>query len=387
MKYIPDSLHNEIEVNDIEREVLDTTYMQRLRRVNQLGLSSVVYPDATHSRFIHSLGVMHLAGRFAETLNMDEQDVQNYRLAGLLHDVGHGPFSHASERLLYEKTGKSHEDYSCELVEKIDVEISYDIDVKTIQEIIKGETYPRIVNGAIDVDRMDYLCRDSTHTGVELGRVDVEALIRFASLDDEGVLVFEQKALQALEGLLIARFHMYRSVYAHHTSRISEAMLEAVLTEYVEQNSVEDILWKDDYEMHTDLLRSGGIITEMYSRLAERNLYKVAYVYELEGLSRGEKKTLLREIADDQDAFEQDIADELGVSQHEVIVDIPHFPREEPLPIQVNKRGKVYKLTELSEVPKDFLDYEWNSLEIQVYTPESCREEAENVAEKVLPVN
>ena len=161
---IKDPIHGYIKLNDDEKKLLDSPQVQRLRRIRQLGLSSQVYPGATHTRFQHSLGVMSLAGRFADSLNLDEDKKQEIRTAGLLHDTGHGPFSHASENVA-EKRDIDHEDISCNVVDQLSGKINSDTD--RVKKIIKGELeIGQTVAGDIDADRIDYLMRDAHNSGL-----------------------------------------------------------------------------------------------------------------------------------------------------------------------------------------------------------------------------
>ena len=218
MTYIRDSIHGYIELSDEELSIIDSSEMQRLRRIKQLGLSHLVYPSANHTRFEHSLGVMHLAGELADSLDLDQKETKTLRIAGLLHDSGHGPFSHASE-VVAERRGISHEEISCEVVEKL--ENNFSVDAEKVKRTIKGENkIGKVLAGDIDADRMDYLVRDAYNSGTEYGNIEYETIIRLAKMYEEEVC-FERKAVQSLESLFTSRFHMIKSLYSHHASRIA----------------------------------------------------------------------------------------------------------------------------------------------------------------------
>ncbi|MCK4883667.1 MAG: HD domain-containing protein, partial [Candidatus Diapherotrites archaeon] len=158
MEYIRDSVHDEITLNRIERECVDAQEMQRLRRIKQLGMTFLVYPSANHSRFEHSLGTMHMAKIMARSLKLEKIDIQKLSLAGLLHDLGHGPFSHVSEVVLKQKTGKSHEKITKkQIIESRIGKIleKHEFDAEEISDLATGKgEYGKIISGDIDADRM-----------------------------------------------------------------------------------------------------------------------------------------------------------------------------------------------------------------------------------------
>ena len=175
-KFIRDSIHGNLPLNEFEVEVLDYPQLQRLRRVKQLGFISLIYPGANHSRFEHSIGTMHLASKLAEQLELDDHDKDLVRMAGLLHDTGHGPFSHVSEAVF----DVPHEELTGFIVKESSLadKLSEKFDTQEIVDIIngKGRLGP-IISGELDMDRMDYLIRDSHYTGVAYGVIDTERII------------------------------------------------------------------------------------------------------------------------------------------------------------------------------------------------------------------
>lgn len=381
MTTIRDAVHGYIDLDPEEKDVVDSPELQRLRRVRQLGLSSLVYPSATHTRFQHSLGVMHLAGEFAETLELDDQRVKELRIAGLLHDSGHGPFSHASE-VVAEKEGLSHEQLSCQVVDRL--EDLYSADSRRVKKIIQGKLeIGQIVAGEIDADRMDYLMRDSHSSGLEHGYIDTATIIRLSEIDSRR-LVFKYKAVQALESLLTSRFHMIKSLYKHHTSEIAEKMLERSLENYLEQkNSLGEMMQMDDYEAHTALLNTEGPARNIYSRIKDRKLYKRALVWDQEKVSRQGLKSLENRIRDTRD-IEAEIAEEAGVNPEEVIIDKPNTPGIEDLDIRVKRNGKITGLEEVSPVPETLAEAEWRTVSLKVYCPEKSKPQVRKAAENVL---
>ena len=219
--------------------LVDTREMQRLRRIRQLGLSFLVYPGAEHSRFAHSLGVLWLAWQMVERLShkvaVAEEDRVVAVAAALLHDVGHGPFSHAVEAV----TGIDHEDWSRGLIEDPDSEVNrvlVGVDATLPERVValldkRGGAPPwasDLVSSQLDADRLDYILRDGHATGVRIGNYDLARILALLDVAD-GHLAVHAGAQEAVEGYLLARFHMYKQVYLHKTSRSAERMLEAAL--------------------------------------------------------------------------------------------------------------------------------------------------------------
>ena len=224
-------------MTEVERDLVDSPFVQRLRRVHQLAGSYLVYPGAVHTRFEHSVGAMHVAGQIAESLTrasyMDADQTQETRIAALLHDVGHGPFSHMFEEVLAEKSDIIHEDISQRIVRETsvgDVLEKHGFSRKKMSAFAVGKDGSRqpymneIISGGLSADMMDYLPRDSYFTGVEYGKVDVQRVVDSLHVAN-GHLVIDDAALYAFEALLLARYEMFKAVYFHRTVRAAELML------------------------------------------------------------------------------------------------------------------------------------------------------------------
>ncbi len=220
--------------NDLIYDVLQHPYVQRLNRIRQLGLSYLVYPGAMHSRFGHSLGAMHLMHEAIASLRLKEIEITEHEetsamIAILLHDIGHGPFSHVLEHTLVE--GVTHEDISLLMMERINMDLNGQLD--TAIAIFKNE-YPKhflhqLISSQLDVDRMDYLCRDSFFTGVQEGRVASERLLKMLDVRNDR-LVVQVKGIYSVEKFLVARRLMYWQVYLHKTSVAAEQHLIKILS-------------------------------------------------------------------------------------------------------------------------------------------------------------
>lgn len=241
-----DSVHNIIRVNTDSAEgrltvsLVDTPEFQRLRRIRQLGLAYFAYQAAEHSRFSHSLGAFHLATRMIAKLRLSyaipEQAQTAVRIAALLHDIGHGPFSHVIESIL----GFHHEDFSVEAVLSEETEIGALLRrfsgelANDVAAIIRGDFQYRalaqLVSSQLDVDRMDYLLRDSLMTGAKYGIFDLEWIIKSIEINEgDDHLYVSAPGIYAVEDYLQARYYMYRQVYFHRTLRSAEAVLRVLL--------------------------------------------------------------------------------------------------------------------------------------------------------------
>lgn len=233
-KIINDPVYGFISIpGDLVFDLIEHPWFQRLRNIKQLGLTSFVYPSANHSRFQHGLGALHLMDMAISTLRSkgvtisDEEEEATF-IAILLHDAGHGPFSHALENSII--TGISHEDLSLLLMQKLNEEFNGGLALAI--EIFTGK-YPRkflheLISGQMDMDRLDYLRRDSFFTGVIEGSVGSDRIIRMLNVVDDS-LVIDEKGLYSIEKFLIARRLMYWQVYMHKTVLSSESLLVNVL--------------------------------------------------------------------------------------------------------------------------------------------------------------
>ena len=229
--------------NDLLFDILQHPYVQRLSRIRQLGLSNFVYPGAMHTRFLHSIGAMHLMQEGLNSLRnkgvaISDSESTGAMAAILLHDIGHGPFSHVLEHTLVD--GITHEEISLLMMEQI----NYDLSPKSEQQLwtkrpldlalaIFKDQYPRhflhqLISSQLDVDRMDYLCRDSFFSGVQEGRVASERLLKMLNVVDDR-LVVEYKGIYSVEKFLVARRLMYWQVYLHKTSVAAEQLLIKIL--------------------------------------------------------------------------------------------------------------------------------------------------------------
>jgi len=233
---ITDPVHRSIRFSQIEKDVFDTSAFQRLRRIRQLAGAHLIYPSAQHSRFEHSLGAMHIAGLAAESLlgkgYIDQAEVvQDIRLAALLHDIGHGPFSHLFEEVLEYRLKTTHEEIGKRIImetEIADILNKHGYSPDQICRLSFGQTkvsfMNEIISGGLSADIMDYLPRDGFFTGAEYAKVDYHRLT--SSLEvSKNRLALNRSALNSFESMLISRYEMFKAVYFHKTVRSAEVML------------------------------------------------------------------------------------------------------------------------------------------------------------------
>ena len=304
MKRIYDPVHHFIELTTAEARLLDLPVMQRLRRLRQLGLAYLAFPSAEHSRFSHALGALAMGTRAFDSLvrhgreffvNEDDAAYQRrlVRAALILHDIGHGPFSHACEAVL----GVRHEERTRALLALPEMRgalADLEVDEQHVHDLILGAAqtpYPvlaEIVSGPnLDADRMDYLLRDAYFTGVTSGRYDVDQLVtslRIFDISGRPVMGIDRRGVVALESFVLARYMMFASVYFHHTTRMFERILQRVLRElWPDEHAldpIEEFLRWDDFRVLNELRDAPS---EAARALRERiRLYAVAAEFNAE---------------------------------------------------------------------------------------------------------
>ncbi len=233
-KILNDPIHGFITVpHPLLLRLIDHPWFQRLRYIKQLGLSHLVYPGALHTRFHHAIGAMHLMGLAIESLRVKGHEITDEESLGahiaiLLHDIGHGPFSHALEHSIVE--GISHEEVGALVMAKLNEEFegALDIGIAIFHDQYPKHMLHQLVSGQLDVDRMDYLNRDSFYTGVSEGVIGGDRIIKMLQVVDDR-LVVEEKAIYSIEKFIVARRLMYWQVYLHKTVLACEQMLVQIL--------------------------------------------------------------------------------------------------------------------------------------------------------------
>ena len=287
-KKFRDPIHGFISVSPVELKIINSPIFQRTRNIKQLSLGHYVYHGAEHSRFGHMIGAAHLAGRafdslinnaeeLGQTLQLGDTDRATLRMAALLHDIGHTPFSHALDSIF----GPAHEKYSQKLVSICfeDTLKKADIDADIVNNLIDGDPYPekpylsKIISGQLDVDRLDYLLRDSHYSGVSYGRYDLSRIIEQLAVVDNRFVVL-QGGYEAVEQFIFARYQMYQQVYFHKTKRVFELMLGKcgkIVKEsgfkYLQPEDLEDGSKVEEYAQYDDRWFLNFILKESKSDL------------------------------------------------------------------------------------------------------------------------
>ncbi|WP_255169815.1 HD domain-containing protein [Natrononativus amylolyticus] len=383
MKIIKDSVHDHIEVEGVARDLLDTPAVQRLRGIKQLGTVSTVYPSANHTRFEHSLGVYHLACEALEGLGVEGLEAERVQAAALLHDVGHGPFSHNLEELTHRQTGRYHDDVH-ELLstgQVGDVLRGHGLEPAAVADLVAGEgRFGQLVSGELDVDRMDYLVRDAHHTGVPYGTIDHGRLVRELTFVD-GELVLGEGNVQTAESLLVARALMNPTVYSHSVARISKAMLRRAGEQLLESGATDarTLQRMDDHDLIV-ALRSTDATAEFSRRLDHRDLYKRAVWAEIDDVPGGIIEADHESIRE----FEREIADEAGVDREAVIIDVPGRPSMTESTTRVMVNGEIRRLGHQSPLVDALRAAQYSQWRLGVYSPAAVRESVGHAALDVL---
>ncbi len=370
---IADPLYRFVNFDIKFKDIIDTPIFQRLRRVKQLGFAYLVYPSANHSRFEHSLGVGYLAGIFAEKLFKDLKDL--YIAAGLLHDIGHYPFSHVVEHVAKVCRLPEHEENSSKLIRKYykDIFTNFTFDCEEVIKIIKGKDVG-IVKGNLDVDRMDYLMRDAHHTGNPAGKiVDVFFLIEHARIK-ENKLVYSYKAIPGIEAMLLARNFMRRTVYLHKTIVSASRMLQEVLLRNVEKVRDIDLLNYDDISFWVFLkeIDDFGYI----AMIEDRILYKMVGEYIIK-----RNKIKFDEIRE----IEEEISKCLGIDKEYILISPLHYDRKDiTFDVLVeDKSGEIASIRNLSLYIKSLESVEMTIPYFRVYIHPKYRDIATDKKDKI----
>ena len=341
VKLIKDPVHGYISLSEDEVRVLDTYPVQRLRRIIQLPFVHLVYPGARHTRFDHSLGCMYLAGEFAERLGFDEHRRKLLRLAGLLHDLGHTPYSHLLEPLL-EEAGTTHEEMTIKILED-DRELreavkKCGVSVDEVIDVLRGKgAESAIISGPMDADKLDFLMRDSYFTGASYGLLDAKRIIwRSKVIDDR--LALSLKAIGAVEEMALARYQSFMNIYFHHAVRAAQTIFLRAVRMLKELDfssmNVQEYLSYDDYVLWC-MMKKSERTRWAIERIERRDLPKVAYEFKF-----GEKD-FPRELTKREgiEETEQKLAKLARVPENHVWIDTPYVP---PLPYMDQEQVQFY---------------------------------------------
>jgi HD superfamily phosphohydrolase len=407
---IKDPVHGYVYINEFERELIDSFPFQRLHRLRQLAGAEFVYPGANHTRFEHSIGVMYLAGCLLSNSGLSQyisdEEAQMIRVAALLHDVGHGPFSHIFEHLLVKFLAKTHEDLTEWVIRKselADIINKNGYDPNVIAKLAIGRLHKpgkafldQIISSAVDVDKLDFIVRDTHHTGAKYGSVDIFRLIHSLEVIDENLAV-DLGALSALESFIIARIESFKSIYFHRVGRAAQIMIAIAMEKAKDDLGLVSFQTPEEYLGFTDynvwaMLRECDKSKPIIQNLERRKLLKCAY--EQTFYTRDLMVTNLFSDEEVRNLKRNQIASEAGIEPSLLFIDVPTLPSvpyhhsalTEPMEIPVfykTKEGKKVpqQLSEISsifDVLKGFINI------LRVYTEEPYREKVGTAASKIL---
>jgi len=411
-KTIRDSIHGNIKIEGMFLDLLSTPEIQRLHSVKQLGLAHLVFPGAHHTRLEHSLGAYNMALKASEMLNLDESESELVTCAALLHDIGHGPFSHTLEAILGNSLDVDHVDLTerllfgeYEIFDSREKEFisspsiheilsKNNINQRYVADIIKGKMLRRpylsqLLDSAIDVDQLDYLIRDAYYTGVAYGMIDIERFIQTLVVSDDR-LAIARKGVGVVENILMARTLMYSSVYFHKTVRIAELMLSKSI-EMIPNAKPFDFFKMTDAELVNDLKNEGPFQNEIVTYLKYRVLFKQAYLLTHSNLNE-QKNEILKSLEDlgSRKEKEREIEDVLNIPSGHIIIDVPYRelhqtePRIDQTDITIIDENEQKSLDEFTPVAGAVRSRAIPDWVVMIITDEKYRDVVSKKAEKIL---
>lgn len=411
-KTIRDPIHGNIKIKGIFLDLIEAPEFQRLYNIKQLGLAHLVFPGAHHTRLEHSLGAYHMAVKAAEILGLNNDEKELLSCAAILHDIGHGPFSHTLESLLRDSLNVDHVDLTEDLIfnkysifepeEKkfVDSESVFDIlkkhgiKHKQVSDIIRGKKGEKnylnqLLNSSIDVDQLDYLMRDAYYTGVSYGLIDIERFLQTLTISNNNLAV-SKKGVGVVENILMARTLMYSSVYFHKTVRIGELMLSKAI-ELLKDVYPYELFKMTDVELLNDLKNEGPYQKEIAIRLKYRNLFKQAYAESKSNLNEDAIDIVKKlDNVDFKREKEIEFENKLNIPRGHVIIDVPYTelhlsePRIEQTDVFIvdgKKTKKLIDYTPIGEAIKSRAIPDWF---VMIITDEKYRKIVAKNANKIL---
>ena len=422
-KHIRDPLYGFIDLTDDEIRVIDTAAYQRLRMIKQLSHAYLVYPTAVHSRFEHTLGAAHIAGRMCDTLGICEDDKADVRLAVLLHDIGHGPMSHLFEGVLEKINPGMHDihEFISRAIISTDPEIERalgsrkDAVLRILEGGVGGSGGDRdlplladIAAGKLDADKLDYLRRDSFHAGVSYGMFDLERILRTLRATEGGRrhIAVAEKGIDAIENYRLARYLMHAQVYEHHARLAADRMFMRALDSAIHDEGVVDrdlfrihrgsydanaeflsgYMRLDDCSIHHIITSSSasGASGKLLRDIRRRTLWKRACQFRGTAVNALIRRELLREGQGRLDRMAPSIASRLGIEESDIVFhlsDVRIGLYDSGDLLFVDRRGRPYDVREFSPINAE--------LRVQTYYvfspagPEMRRQIAEAVASEL----
>jgi HD superfamily phosphohydrolase len=411
-KTIRDPIHGDIKLRGVFLELIEAPEIQRLYNIKQLGFAHLVYPGAHHTRLEHSLGTYHMASKAAEVLDFNRDEKETIACAALLHDIGHGPFSHTLESLIREALNEDHVDLTEKLIfgehtifepDEIDFVGSpcvsdildkNSIDKREIISIIRGKTHKKpylsqILNSSIDVDQLDYLLRDSYYTGVAYGMIDFERFLQTLVIEKNRLAV-KKKGIGVVENILMARALMYSSVYFHKTVRIAELMLSKAIEMNINSKPFKFFKMTDN-ELLNELKKMESYQREIGTRIKYRKLFKQAYSESKSNLNDNDIKEIKKlENINFRRNKEREIEESLGLPFGYIIIDVPFLeliqaePRINKTDIAIVNENESKTLDEYTPVAKAIRSREIPDWIVMIITDAKYRDIVSKKSEELL---
>ncbi len=403
---IIDPIHDFIRVYGTEIKIIDHPIFQRLRRIRQLSGAHLVYPGAQHTRFEHSLGVMHIVGQAAQALKekgiIKTDDIANIRLAGLLHDIGHGPFSHIYEEVLQKKTKTSHEEIGQELILRTeigDIISNSGLDKKFITKLAFGDSkfqfMNEIISGTLSADMMDYLLRDGYFTGAEHAKIDHKRITQSLDVYKRN-LALDKSALYSFESMMHSRYQMFKAVYFHKTVRSAEVMLLESLHLAYEELGLSSLSLEDYIKLTDDFVLEKLVSLPTYSSELKR-AKKFAINYQNRKLLKCVFERVLTKNARlgkmNTSKIRQNLSKKSKVDSNEIFVDtsttpsIPLTPskKESQYIILISREEKLVKAEKIpiSKIPLVATMSGFMNI-LRIYTSQKNRKKVEIAAKSIL---
>lgn len=288
---IKDSIFGDIELNRDEQRIVNDPNFQRLRYIKQTGFLHLVYPGANHTRFEHSIGTMNLTKGMCQKLNLENEELI---LSGLLHDIGHTPFSHQTEEVVIRYLHKNHEQIGEELISKSSIRdriSESSLSLKKVLHYFRGKQEGQIITGPLGSDRIDYLMRDSHYTGATYGTIEFERL-KSKILLKGTTPVIQENGITSAESMLIARYHMFLSAYLHHTTLIAGSMFRKALYYSIESGEIDPktLQQHTDLTLISEMIKIKGKTRDLTKRILDRRLFKRVFSSKAEDIDTEEIK-------------------------------------------------------------------------------------------------
>jgi len=382
MRRVRDSIHDYIDLDDLESSLVDTEPYQRLRWIKQLGSANLVYPGANHTRLEHSIGVSHLVKQMASQSDVPKDEIPLVSVAGLLHDLGHSPYSHLADELPF---GKDHVEVTQDIINSSqisDILSDQGLDINEVCNLIKGDhKYGSLISGDIDGDRLDYLMRDSHYTGVKTG-VDTGRLVTKMSIADNE-LVIGESGLPVVETFLTSRSIMFPTVYFHPFSRGAELMLARATSAAIDNDvfTYDSFVSFTDHKFLSELNLAGGLPQKLVNDFEKRNITKrVVSITKDKTEEMGISKS-------DVEDLELSIAQKLDIDSSQIFMDLPPLKVVPAMKVKILKEdGTLDYASNMSTITKSLYEAQFDHWRCRIYAPSKLSVQATEVANRELGI-